>query len=153
MYLIVKDVLNIVSSSSLTNILIGFSTEGDMYAAQFPTYYFLDEKINAKYWSSSLLLSNFTTYAHLRGTDLIAIQYNVTFGSGYPAGCSADYCLAFYNLTLLTQDSKNPLTFFLTTMLATPFCTHQLSNLFNIFSFFFCIILKFYFSHSFLRFF
>jgi hypothetical protein len=39
----VKDVPNIASSSLLSNILIGFSTVGDMYAAQFPTYYFYDE--------------------------------------------------------------------------------------------------------------
>ena len=126
-----KDVSILVSSSEI-NILIGFSTVGDMYAAQFPTYSFITDSINAGYWPSSLLLSNFTTYAHLRGTNLIAIQYNVTFGSGNPVGCSANYCLAFYNLSLLTTDSSYPLAFSLTSMLSTPFCTKQLSNLFNI---------------------
>ena len=128
-----KDVSNIASLSSTANILIGFSTVGDMYAAQFSTYYIITDVINAGYWPSSLLLSNFTTYAHLRGTNLIAIQFDVTFGSENPAGCSANYCLAFYNLTLLTKDSSYPLTFSLTAMLAAPFCTKQLSNLFNIF--------------------
>jgi len=63
---------------------------------------------------------------------LIAIQYHVTFGSGNPVGCSANYCLAFYDLTLLTRDSSYPQAFSLTAMLAAPFCTQQLSNLFNI---------------------
>ena len=133
-----KDVSNIASSSSL-NILIGFSTVGDMYAARFPTYSFIGDNTNIGYWPSSLLLSNFTTYAHLRGTNLIAIQYNITFGSGNPVGCSANYCLAFYNLTLLTQDSTYTHTFSLTAMLSAPFCTKQLSSLCNIYLAFFTL--------------
>ena len=90
------------------NIIIGFSTVGDMYAAKFPNYNFIADAINSGYWQSCLLVSNFTAYAHLEGTSLISIQYNVTFGSSYPVGCTANYCLAFYDLTLLTKDPSYP---------------------------------------------
>ena len=73
MFLIAKDVIGVLDPSIPTNILIGFSTAGDIYAASFPSTNFIYQSINSGYWSSYLLASNFTTYAHLKGTSLIVI--------------------------------------------------------------------------------
>ena len=110
------------------NIIVGFSTTGDMYAATFPTYNFVAESINAGTWQNLYLTNNVTTYTHLKGSTLIAIQYTTTYGSGQPVGCSADYCLGFYDLSLLTYDTTYPITFILTDMMAAPVYTNQLSK-------------------------
>jgi len=38
-----KDIAGIAAAAASVNILIGFSSVGDMYAASFPTYNFIAE--------------------------------------------------------------------------------------------------------------
>jgi len=109
LFFFAKDVAGITAGASV-NVLIGFSSVGDMYAASFPTYNFIAEIISSGYWTNYLLLSNCTSYVHLKGTSIIALQYT-TFASGYATGCAASYCLGFYDLTLMTKDPSYPLNF------------------------------------------
>lgn len=114
-FLIAANVSRVLDYTTPVNIIIGFSTEGGIFAAKFPTTNFINSSFSSEYWSNFLLASNFITYSHLKGTSLIIIQYTVALGSGNPVGCTDNFCLGLYNLNLLEKNGSY--TFKLTKMM------------------------------------